>query len=100
MNLPELLEQAGEIQNIFHVLKNYQGPDPEILQAKEQYVTMFLESMVDGLARPLFNRQPSRRFKATPIAISSLEEQAEEPEEEEEDEGTTNEEKENSASRD
>jgi hypothetical protein len=103
MNLSELLTEAGELQNILHVLKNYQGSDDELLQAKQKYHTMFLESMAAGLARPLFNGRADRKFRATalPISASSLEEP--EPEEEEEDEGkTTNEEqeKENCASRD
>jgi hypothetical protein len=100
MNLPQLLKEANEIQNIISYLKNYKGSDAELLRAKQQYVTTFLESMANGLTqRPLFSSRPDRRFKATALQISSLEE-PEEPEEEEEDEGTTNEEKENCASRD
>ena len=45
MNLPEILTEAGEIQNILHILKNYEGSDPEIVKAKEEFPTTFLESM-------------------------------------------------------
>jgi hypothetical protein len=74
MNLVGLLQAADERQRNLDFFTNYNGDDPEVLAYKEKYLQEHWQALAVGASHPLFGGRQDRRFKATALQASVLEE--------------------------